>query len=180
MATHSSVLAWRMPETGEPGGLPSMGLHRVRHDWSDLAAAAAGVAEWRASSLTCLIPLPRETFLRSRSRKPQLWLHPSSDLMYIIIILIWSFFFCPDSTYWLVKTSFNCLLAASLVRIRPSDNISPQDNFKDMNTQWLIHGSWTHPVYVFLQEMQWFQWLRPDNTSGEAYGRWGWGEDFFL
>ena len=41
MATHSSVLAWRIPGTGEPGGLPSMGLHRVRHDWSDLAAAAA-------------------------------------------------------------------------------------------------------------------------------------------
>ena len=42
MATHSSVLAWRIPGTGEPGGLPSMGSHRVGHDWSDLAAAAAG------------------------------------------------------------------------------------------------------------------------------------------
>ena len=41
MATHSSVLAWRIPGTGEPGGLLSMGLHRVGHDWSDLAAAAA-------------------------------------------------------------------------------------------------------------------------------------------
>ena len=40
MATHSSVLAWRIPGTGETGGLPSMGLHRVRHDWSDLAVAA--------------------------------------------------------------------------------------------------------------------------------------------
>ena len=40
MATHSSVLAWRIPGTGEPGGLPSMGSHRVGHDWSDLAAAA--------------------------------------------------------------------------------------------------------------------------------------------
>ena len=38
MATHSSVLAWRIPRTGEPGGLPSMGSHRVGHDWSDLAA----------------------------------------------------------------------------------------------------------------------------------------------
>ena len=37
MATHSSVLAWRVPGTGEPGGLPSMGSHRVGHDWSDLA-----------------------------------------------------------------------------------------------------------------------------------------------
>ena len=41
MATRSSVLAWRIPGTGEPGGLPSMGSHRVRHDWGDLAAAAA-------------------------------------------------------------------------------------------------------------------------------------------
>ena len=41
MATHSSVLAWRIPGTGEPGGLPSMGLHRVGHNRSDLAAAAA-------------------------------------------------------------------------------------------------------------------------------------------
>ena len=40
MATHSSVLAWRIPGTVEPGGLPSMGSHRVGHDWSDLAAAA--------------------------------------------------------------------------------------------------------------------------------------------
>ena len=39
MATHSSVLAWRIPGTGEPVGLPSMGSHRVGHDWSDLAAA---------------------------------------------------------------------------------------------------------------------------------------------
>ena len=40
MATHSSVLAWTIPGTGEPDGLPSMGSHRVGHDWSDLAAAA--------------------------------------------------------------------------------------------------------------------------------------------
>ena len=42
MTTHSSVLAWRIPGTGEPGGLLSMGSHRVGHNWSDLAAAAAG------------------------------------------------------------------------------------------------------------------------------------------
>ena len=54
MATHSSVLAWRLPGTGEPGGLPSMGSHRVQHDWSDLAAAAAAtfpeqVSHWLSS-----------------------------------------------------------------------------------------------------------------------------------
>ena len=41
MATHSSVIAWRIPGTGESTGLPSLGSHRVGHDWSDLAAAAA-------------------------------------------------------------------------------------------------------------------------------------------
>ena len=44
MATHSSVLVWRIPGKGEPGGLPSVGLHRVGHDGSNLAAAA--VPQW--------------------------------------------------------------------------------------------------------------------------------------
>jgi len=39
MATHSSVLAWRIPGMGDPGGLQSMGLHRIGHNWSDLATA---------------------------------------------------------------------------------------------------------------------------------------------
>ena len=47
MATHSSVLAWRVPGTGELGGLLSMGSDRVGHDWSDLAAAAAACHLWR-------------------------------------------------------------------------------------------------------------------------------------
>ena len=41
MATHSSVLAWRIPGTGEPGGLLSLGSHRVGHNWSDLAVAVS-------------------------------------------------------------------------------------------------------------------------------------------
>ena len=41
LATHSSTLAWKIPWAEEPGRLLSMGSHRVRHDWSDLAAAAA-------------------------------------------------------------------------------------------------------------------------------------------
>ena len=49
MATHSSVLAWRIPGTAEPGGLPSMGSHRVGHDCSDLAAAAAEIRKVRFS-----------------------------------------------------------------------------------------------------------------------------------
>ena len=41
---HSSILAWRIPGRGEPGGLPSVGSHRIGHDWCDLAAAAASPA----------------------------------------------------------------------------------------------------------------------------------------
>ena len=50
MATHSSVLAWRIPGTEEPGGLPSMGSHRVGHDWSDLAAAAVAATLFSRNS----------------------------------------------------------------------------------------------------------------------------------
>ena len=57
MATHSSVLAWRIPGTGEPGGLPSMGSHRVGHNWSNLAAAAA------ASLTTFIISIIRRNNL---------------------------------------------------------------------------------------------------------------------
>ena len=46
MATHSSVLAWRIPGTEEPGGLPSMGSHRVGHDWSDLASTKLKIKAW--------------------------------------------------------------------------------------------------------------------------------------
>ena len=69
MATHSSVLAWRIPGMGEPGGLPSMGLHRVGHNWSDLAAAAAAATAaalshyWRAQTVKSL-PTMREAQVR--------------------------------------------------------------------------------------------------------------------
>ena len=46
MATHSSVLAWRIPGTGEPSRLPSMGSHRVGHDWSDLAEVCLSSNFW--------------------------------------------------------------------------------------------------------------------------------------
>ena len=69
MATHSSVLAGRIPRTAEPGGLPSMGSHRVGHDGSDLAAAAATVKNLPASAGdTGLTPGPRPP--RKRNGNP--------------------------------------------------------------------------------------------------------------
>ena len=53
MATHSSVLAWRIPGTGEPGGLPSMGSHRVGHNLRDIAAAAVAAGlSWGMQDLS--------------------------------------------------------------------------------------------------------------------------------
>ena len=46
MAAHSSILAWRIPGMEEPGGLPSMGSHRVGHDWSDIGAAVGSLEDW--------------------------------------------------------------------------------------------------------------------------------------
>ena len=51
MATHSSILVWRIPGMGEPGGLPSIGSHRVEHDGCDLAAAAAEYLRFFKSTL---------------------------------------------------------------------------------------------------------------------------------
>ena len=56
MATHSSVLAWGIPGMGEPGGMPSMGLHGVGHDWGDLAAAASSAyKKYLQSEAFCLV-----------------------------------------------------------------------------------------------------------------------------
>ena len=73
IATHSSVLAWRIPGTGEPGGLPSMVLHRVRHNWSNLAATAG---------YRCSCPLPRNRYVSLRARTTscsslQSWVSPT-------------------------------------------------------------------------------------------------------
>ena len=54
MATHSNVLAWRIPGTGDPGGLPSLGSNRVGHHWSDLAAAAADLIDQRSKKVSAV------------------------------------------------------------------------------------------------------------------------------
>ena len=68
MATHSSVLAWRIPGTGESGGLLSMGSHRVGHDWSDLAAAGYACGIESPAILTYFSPFLWVFFLPALSR----------------------------------------------------------------------------------------------------------------
>ena len=69
--THSSVLAWRIPGMGDPGELPSMGLHRVGHNWSDLAAAAETTATLCFSEASSLPGNSLWTWMVSLS-KPQI------------------------------------------------------------------------------------------------------------
>ena len=81
IATHSSVLAWRIPGTREPGWLPSMGLHRVGHDWSDLAAAAAMLL------LKCKNTKKRTLMINYQIEKDKCKLHvPESDLSFVYFI----------------------------------------------------------------------------------------------
>ena len=68
MATHSCVLAWRIPGTGEPGGLLSMGSHRVGHDWSDLAAADHA-GDWKMYSSWKVMSLVLDYQARERNCK---------------------------------------------------------------------------------------------------------------
>jgi len=72
MATHSSVLAWRIPGTGEPGGLLSMGSHRVGHNWSNLAAAAEQVGWHHFPTSICSLCVSEFILLRSASLTPRL------------------------------------------------------------------------------------------------------------
>ena len=92
MATHSSVLAWRIPGTGEPGGLPTMGMHRVRHDWRDLAAAAEAlflvplnICEWHKCFVIYLYIYSKLNF--------------SSSLKYFLNLVFLSFFLISGYIY---------------------------------------------------------------------------------
>ena len=102
MATHSSVLAWRILGMVEPGGLPSMGSDRVRHDWSDLAAAAAAcslVIFYSKPNSIKTSPSSDSSFSYFSSNKSLFSLVVAAFLIHIILIL------------WLWFTSLSILMA---------------------------------------------------------------------
>ena len=89
MATHSSVLGWRIPGTGKAGGLPSMGLHRVGHDWSGLAAAAACRSRTSVVQLqrTELCHLPKFVWKQNLLQSLQVRTQPSGYLFLAFLSL---------------------------------------------------------------------------------------------
>ena len=86
MATHSSVVAWRIPGMGKPGGLPSMVLHRVGQDWGDLAAAAA-------ATHVCLIAQVQVFAID--------WLWAGLGCTFLLTILVWGRVHCTSQ--WPVR-----------------------------------------------------------------------------
>ena len=114
MATHSSVLAWRIPGTEEPDGLPSVGSHRVGHDWIDLAAAAAAAAaaavylKWKDYHCTyflCVFQLQvvRNNFLFAFSPKWKFF-----RFFYLIILKKVQILFSWDNHCQLFCVYFSC------------------------------------------------------------------------
>ena len=79
MATHSSALAWRIPGMGEPGGLPSMGSHRVGHNWSNLAAAV-GKIPWSRKWQPTPVFLPGKSHGQRSPAGYSTWSHKESDM----------------------------------------------------------------------------------------------------
>ena len=73
MATHSSVLAWRSPGTGDPRGLQSMGSHRVGHDGSDSAAAAAHTGSNSSTSSSTVLKIQIKSNPLSQFQDSPLW-----------------------------------------------------------------------------------------------------------
>ena len=119
IATHSSVLAWRIPGTGEPGGLPSMGSHRVGHDWNDLAVAVAG-GPWvgkkdsDSPAAGSKIYGDRKIYIKFRNSPTNWWYLfvalpiPLPPRFWPVRNLFYSFF--SESTFWLIEQLYLTLI----------------------------------------------------------------------
>ena len=80
MATHSSVLAWRIPGTGEPSGLPSMWSHRVGHDWSDLPSLPFTISQSLLKFRSIKLGMPSNHLILSSPCPPALSLSQHQGL----------------------------------------------------------------------------------------------------
>ena len=118
MATHSSVLAWRIPGTGEPGGLPSTGSHRVGHDWSDLAAAAA-VYFWVKLSFRII---QKQQCLKFKTLDKHTWLrnfyfHNKYSVTCTLKILSWNSHSFTMVQHWAFWSSSWTICQNSVLRV---------------------------------------------------------------
>ena len=113
MATHTSVLAWRIPGTGEPDGLPSMGSHRVGYDWSDLAVAAAVSMEMEISSCNLCI-----------------------DLTFIVLLTSFGMYWCLSLVLFIYKILLKCSWVTVLWKVLEMRRFL---GFKERTIWWFIN-----------------------------------------
>ena len=172
MATHSSVLAWRIPGTGEPGGLPSMGSHRVRHDWSDLAAAAAAVSNDVEHLFTCFLAMCLSSFQVTWPFFNQVALLLSPRFLYIFWILsdIWfanifshpvGFFFFHFLVVSFDVQKFLSLMNSNLffsfvasVLVSCLRNHCQTQDYEDLSSRFLLRVLWSSLLFRFLIHFQ--------------------------
>ena len=135
MATHSSVLAWRIPGTGEPGGLPSLGSHRVGHDWSDLAAAAAAKIKMKWLKLEEAFGATKWKSKWKLMKKLGRWRSTDTCICMAVSLLlsIWNYHSIFNQPYF--NTGF---LSGSVVK-------NPPANAGEMRDTGLIPGSGRFP-----------------------------------
>ena len=140
MATHSSILAWRIPGTGDPGGLSSMGPHRVVHEWSDLAAVLSTLLGLQH---LCLLPLcltkmvlDEETiFLGGK-------ISGFNNVLHIIpVSWLYKRRRASLTSYWIYSFSFNSCALFSF----PVGTGNPPANSGDVRDEVLIPGSGRPP-----------------------------------
>ena len=160
MATHSSVLAWRIPGTGEPGGLPSMGSHGGGHDWSDIAAAAVNkscltlVTPW---TVACWAPLLGVNILSHLSMCLSFWPnHSRANCNYHDLIVL----------MYLLRTKTVSYISTSHI----GEGINTETNRTEQRTPKKIHTS----------TLKWFLFF-PKNgekansmQDGSLFSKWCW------
>ena len=111
MATHSSVLAWRIPGTGEPGGLLSMGSHRVGHDWSDSAAAAAAQKR-RAGMERMHIFFQSVAAMKKLFSQWSFWINTITDEVWILLP-----YECHQTLIWTNLMNTDCFISSHFTKI---------------------------------------------------------------
>ena len=162
----SDVLAWRIPGTGEPGGLPSMGLHRVGHDWSDAAAAAAYLRASLGAQRVKHLPVMGETQVRSLGQEDAL----EKEMAIHSSTLAWRIPWTEEpgglqstgSQSWTRRSDFTslaCLTGTSQVAVVVKNPAANAGDIRDMgSTPWLggspQKGYGTHSNIFLAEEFQ--------------------------
>ena len=132
MAPHSSVLAWRIPGTGEPGGLPSMGSHRVGQDSSDLAAAAA-------SPLKHILSCPPPSAIRCTKACTHTHTHTSIHSCSHMYTYVYS----PEPQYGMASPVFTCMGSCCLSRFisfTPNSHTRAHTHIRSQRVLLLLHA----------------------------------------